>query len=67
MFTKAHSDNIYSIKNILKDGYKVVHEYKSERGPMTAFIKWYEKELIGKKEKRYEKFQQNRIILVYKF
>ena len=39
MFTKAHSDNIYSIKNILKDGYKVVHEYKSERGPMTAFIK----------------------------
>ena len=39
MFTKAHSDNIYSIRNILKDGYSVVHEYKNERGPMTAFIK----------------------------
>ena len=39
MFTKAHSDNIYSIRNILKDGYKVVDEYTSERGPMTAFVK----------------------------
>ena len=39
MFTKAHSDNIYSILNILKDGYKVIDEYENERGPMTAFIK----------------------------
>ena len=39
MFTKAHRDNIYSIKNILKDGYKIVHEYENERGPMTAFIR----------------------------
>ena len=39
MFTKAHSDNIYSINNILKDGYKIVHEYESDRGPTTAFIK----------------------------
>ena len=39
MFTKAHSDNIYSIRNILKDGYKVIHEYENERGPMTAFVK----------------------------
>ncbi len=39
MFTKAHSDNIYSIRNILKDGYNIVDEYKTERGPMTAFIK----------------------------
>lgn len=39
MFTKAHSDNIYSIKNILKDGYKVIDEYINERGPMTAFVK----------------------------
>ncbi len=39
MFTKAHSDNIYSIRNILKDGYKVIDEYENERGPMTAFIK----------------------------
>ena len=39
MFTKAHSDNIYSIRNILKDGYKVVDEYENERGPMTAFVK----------------------------
>ena len=39
MFTKTHSDNIYSIKNILKDGYSVVHEYESDRGPSTAFVK----------------------------
>lgn len=39
MFTKAHSSNIYSIKNILNDGYKVVHEYESDRGPTTAFVK----------------------------
>ena len=39
MFTKAHSDNIYSIRNILKDGYTIVHEYESDRGPTTAFVK----------------------------
>jgi hypothetical protein len=39
MFTKAHSDNIYSIRNILNDGYKVIDEYESDRGHMTAFIK----------------------------
>ena len=39
MFTKAHSDNIYSIRNILKDGYKVIDEYENERGPMTAFVR----------------------------
>ena len=39
MFTKAHSDNIYSIRNILKDGYRVVDEYENERGKMTAFVK----------------------------
>ena len=39
MFTKAHSDNMYSIRNILKDGYKVIDKYENERGPMTAFVK----------------------------
>ena len=39
MFTKAHSDNLYSIKNILADGYEVVDEYMSDRGPTTAFVK----------------------------
>ena len=39
MFTKAHSDNIYSIRNILKDRYKPIDQYKNERGPMTVFIK----------------------------
>ncbi|MBR1416482.1 MAG: hypothetical protein IJ572_01525 [Bacilli bacterium] len=39
MFTKAHSDNVYSIQNILKAGYKIVDEYENERGPMTAFVK----------------------------
>lgn len=39
MFTKTHSDNIYSIRNILKDGYRIVDEYENERGSMKAFIK----------------------------
>lgn len=39
MFTKAHSDNVYSIRNILKDGYTTVHEYESDRGPSTVFVK----------------------------
>jgi hypothetical protein len=39
MFTKAHSDNIYSIRNILKDGYKIIDKYENERGSMTAFVK----------------------------
>lgn len=39
MFTKAHADNIYSIRNILRDGYKVIDEYESERGRTKAFIK----------------------------
>lgn len=39
MFTKAHSDNLYSIKNILADGYEVVDKYMSDRGLAIAFIK----------------------------
>ena len=39
MTTRAHSDNIYSIKNILKDGYQIVDQYENERGKMTAFVK----------------------------
>ena len=39
IFTKAHADNIYSIRNILKDGYKITHEYENERGKMVAFVK----------------------------
>ena len=39
MFAKAHANNIYSIRNILKDGYKIVDEYENERGSMKAFIK----------------------------
>ena len=39
IFSKAHSDNIYSIRNILKDGYTVIDKYENDRGPMTAFVK----------------------------
>ena len=39
MFTKAHSDNVYSIRNIIKDGYEIIDKYENERGPMTAFIR----------------------------
>jgi len=38
-FTKAHADNIYSIRNILKDEYTVTHEYIDDRGPNKAFYK----------------------------
>ena len=39
LFTKTHADNTYSIKNILKYGYKEVDEYVDERGLNKAFIK----------------------------
>lgn len=39
MFTRAHSDNIYSINNILKDGYHLVEEYENERGMNSVFVK----------------------------
>ena len=38
-FTKVHSDNIYSIKNILRDGYIKTDGYENERGMNTTFIK----------------------------
>lgn len=39
IFTKAAKDNVYSVNNILKDGYKITHEYENERGMNLAFIK----------------------------
>ncbi len=39
IFTKAHCDNIYSINNMLKNGYEIVDKYKNERGNMWSFIK----------------------------
>lgn len=39
VFTKAHSDNLYSINNMYKDGYELVDEYENERGRMSAFLK----------------------------
>lgn len=39
IFTKAHSENLYSINNMYKDGYKLVDEYENERGRMSAFLK----------------------------
>lgn len=39
IFTKAHSENLYSINNMYKDGYKIVDEYENERGRMSAFLK----------------------------
>ena len=39
LFTKAAKDNIYSVNNILKDGYEITHEYEDERGLNLAFIK----------------------------
>ena len=39
LFAKAHADNIYSVRNILKDGFTIVDEYIDERGPNLAFVK----------------------------
>lgn len=39
IYTKAHSENTYSINNFIKSGYKVVDRYASERGPMISFVK----------------------------
>ena len=39
IFTKVHSDNIYCLRNIEKDGYILTDEYLSERGLNKAFIK----------------------------
>lgn len=39
IFTKVCSDNLYSLNNMLKDNYKVVDEYESERRMDTALIK----------------------------
>lgn len=39
IFTKVHSDNIYCLKNVLKDGYIKTDEYENERGMNTSFIK----------------------------
>lgn len=44
IFTKAAKDNIYSVNNILKDGYEITHEYEDERGLNLAFIKKIDKE-----------------------
>ena len=39
IFTKASSDNIYSINNLYKDGYELIEEYINERGKMSALLK----------------------------
>lgn len=39
VFTKVHADNIYSIRNILKDGYIETDYYENERGMNKAYIK----------------------------
>ncbi len=39
IFTKVQADNIYSIKNILKNGYQEVYEYENERGNNKIFLK----------------------------
>ena len=39
IFTKAHSDNLFSINNLYKNGYELKDEYENERGRMSAFLK----------------------------
>ena len=39
IYTKAHTNNVYSINNMLKNGYILVDTWTNERGNMSAFIK----------------------------
>lgn len=39
IFTKVHSDNKYSLSNMLKFGFKITNEYINERGKNTTLIK----------------------------
>lgn len=39
IFTKVHSDNKYSLSNMLKYGFKITNEYTNERGNNTTLIK----------------------------
>ncbi len=39
IFTKSCSDNIYSLSNMLKHGFKIKNVYINERGSNTALIK----------------------------
>ena len=41
IFTKVQADNVYSIKNILKSGYKEIYEYVNERGKNKIFLKYF--------------------------
>lgn len=39
VFTKANSNNIYSINNMYKDGYKLIEEHIDESGKISVFLK----------------------------
>ena len=39
IFTKAVSDNLYSVNNMYKDGYELIEEHDSERGKIKVFLK----------------------------
>ena len=39
IFTKVAKDNIYSIRNIEKNGYIITHKYYNERGINLAYLK----------------------------
>ena len=39
IFTKVHSDNKYSLSNMLKYGFEITNEYINERGKNSALIK----------------------------
>ena len=39
MFTKVHPDNIYSIRNILKDDYEFIEDYMSSDEPKKCYLK----------------------------
>lgn len=39
IFTKANSDNLYSINNMYKNGYKLIEEHESVRGKVSVFLK----------------------------
>ena len=46
LITTVHPDNIYSINNFLKEGYKLRNKFEFHRGPRNLYVKDLEKKII---------------------
>lgn len=46
LITTVHPDNVYSINNFLKEGYKLRNKFVFHRGPRNLYVKYLEKKII---------------------